>query len=445
MKIAVAGTGYVGLVTGVCLAEHGHAVVSVDIDEQKLAALQSGVCPIFEPGLAELMHKNRERLIFTADGPAAYREADIIFITVATPEKRDGSANLTYVYDAARTIARSVRKNTVVAVKSTVPIGTNDRLDALINRDLSGIAVEVVSNPEFLAQGTAVRDTMHAARIVVGVKNRETGEFMRDLYKPFNAPLLITDRKSAEMVKYASNDFLALKISYINEIANLCEIIGADIDAVSRGMGLDPRIGNQFLQAGIGYGGSCFPKDTAALYFLADYYDYELKTIKAAIEVNKSQKLKPLKKARKYYASLAGRQITVLGLTFKPGTDDLREAPSLVNIPVLLEEQALIRAWDPAGSDNFRRLYPEGIEYCRTIDEALTGSELCFIFTEWPQILAYDLNSFPKLMRRPVVIDGRNCFSPQAARAAGIIYDSVGRVGPADGSQNLNGETGALR
>ena len=350
MKIAVAGTGYVGLVTGVCLAEHGHFVTCVDVDEAKVALMQQGVSPIYEEGLSELMNKNRDRLTYTTDYKAAYADKDVIIIGVGTPEKKDGSANLSYVYAVAEQIAHSVTRDCVVVVKSTVPIGTNDKVEALLNaKSDPSIHIHVASNPEFLAQGTAVRDTLHASRIVIGVEEPETGELLKAMYQEFDAPILVTNRKSAEMIKYASNDFLALKISYVNEIALLCELVGADIDDVTRGMGYDSRIGNKFLQAGIGYGGSCFPKDTKALHWLANFHDYEIKTIKAAIEVNENQKLKPIKIARKYFDSLEGLTIAVLGLTFKPGTDDLREAPSLVNIPIMLDDGAHVKAWDPVG------------------------------------------------------------------------------------------------
>ncbi len=329
MKIAVAGTGYVGLVTGVCLASKGHQVTCVDVDEKKVEMMRQGRSPIYEAGLEELMKDSMPCLTFTTDYQTAYKDAEVIFIGVGTPEKKDGSANLSYVYTVAKQIAQSVECDCVVVIKSTVPIGTNDKIEAYIQSCLTkDVTVTVASNPEFLAQGTAVRDTLHAARIVIGVESPEAGEVLQKVYADFDAPKLVTNRRSAEMIKYASNDFLALKISYINEIANLCETVGADIEDVAKGMGYDPRIGNRFLKAGIGYGGSCFPKDTKALSWLASFNDNEIKTIKAAIEVNESQKFKLIKKAKKYYESLEGITVAVLGLTFKPGTDDLREAPS---------------------------------------------------------------------------------------------------------------------
>lgn len=428
MEIAVAGTGYVGLVTGVCLASKGHHVTCVDVDEQKLAMLNEGRTPIYEPGLQELMEENRERLTFTADYEKAYQKAEVIFIGVGTPEKKDGSANLTYVYKVAKQIAESVCRDCVVVIKSTVPIGTNDKIEAYIKNHLKNdIKIWVASNPEFLSQGTAVRDTLHASRIVIGVENPEAARILEEVYKDFEAYKLVTNRRSAEMIKYASNDFLALKISYVNEIANLCEIVGADIQDVTRGMGFDARIGDRFLNAGIGYGGSCFPKDTKALSWLASFNDNELKTIKAAIEVNESQKVKLYKKARKYYEDFSDLTVAVLGLTFKPGTDDLREAPSLVNIPLFLEDGARVKAWDPVGVPNYRKLYPDEILYCGTIEETLQDADLCLIFTEWEEVKNLDVSVFEKHMKRPIVLDGRNCYDLDAFRDTHILYESIGR------------------
>ncbi len=428
MKIAVAGTGYVGLVTGVCLAEHGHNVVCVDVDEEKVAKMSKGISPIYEPGLDELMIKNMERLTFTTDYASAYKDAEVIFIGVGTPEKKDGSANLTYVYKVAKQIAENVENDCVVVVKSTVPIGTNDKVEAFITEKAKdGISIHIASNPEFLAQGTAVRDTLHASRIVIGAESKYAANVLKEVYKDFDAPILVTNRRSAEMIKYASNDFLALKISYVNEIANLCEIVGADINDVTKGMGYDPRIGDKFLNAGIGYGGSCFPKDTKALHWLANFNDYELKTVKAAIETNDNQKFKIIKKARKYYENLQGKKIAVLGLTFKPGTDDLREAPSLVNIPIFLDEGCEIKAWDPVGVENYKKKYPTEINYCDSIDETIKDADLCVIFTEWDEVKKYDVTKFQKLMRNPIVIDGRNCYDLEQMKKTNVIYDSMGR------------------
>ncbi|MCD8384730.1 MAG: UDP-glucose/GDP-mannose dehydrogenase family protein [Clostridiales bacterium] len=429
MKIAIAGTGYVGLVTGVVLAHLGHNVTCVDVDEKKVETMRQGISPIYEPGLEELMAANMERLTFTTDYASAYRDAEVIYIGVGTPEKRDGSANLSYVNQVIDQIAATLERDCIVVVKSTVPIGTNDKLEQRLREKLAHpVAVELASNPEFLSQGTAVKDTLHAARIVLGVESQHAEEVMRAVYAGLDQPMVVTNRRSAEMIKYASNDFLALKISYINEIANLCELLGADIQDVARGMGLDPRIGNKFLNAGIGYGGSCFPKDTKALHWVSNYYDRELKTIKAAIEVNDQQKLVLVKKARSYYDSLEGKKVAVLGLTFKPETDDLREAPSLVNIPILLDDGAEISAWDPVGVNNYKRFYPDEITYCDTIEEALRDADLCLIFTEWADVKALEPETFRSLMKNPIVLDGRNCFPVSKFAGSGVVYDSIGRA-----------------
>ena len=428
MKIAVAGTGYVGLVTGVALANAGHQVTCVDVDQNKVETMRKGISPIYEPGLEELMHDNMERLTFTTDFQSAYQDAEVIFVGVGTPEKKDGSANLSYVNQVIDQIAGSVERDCVVVIKSTVPIGTNDRLEKRLRESLkSDVWVEVASNPEFLSQGTAVKDTLHASRIVIGVESDRARSIMLKVYENFHQPFVVTDRRSAEMIKYASNDFLALKISYINEIANLCELLGANIEDVAEGMGYDSRIGGKFLKAGIGYGGSCFPKDTKALHWVSNYYEKEMKTVKAAIEVNDSQKLRLIKKSRKYYESLEGLKVAVLGLTFKPDTDDLREAPSLVNIPIILDEGAEIFAWDPIGVKNYKKFYPDEITYCATIDEALENADICFIVTEWKDIREMDVEKFRRLMKKPIVLDGRNCFSLEQFRKTGIIYDSIGR------------------
>lgn len=428
MKITVAGTGYVGLVTGVCLASKGHRVTCVDIDEEKIMIMKRGKSPIYEPGLEDLMQKNLDKLYFTTDYQSAYKKADVIFIGVGTPEKQDGSANLKYVYSVAKQIANSVETNCVVVVKSTVPIGTNEKIETFIKANLKhDVNVFIASNPEFLSQGTAVHDTLFASRIVLGVEEEYAAEILKKVYKDFEAPILVMNRKSAEMVKYASNDFLALKISYINEIANFCETVGANIEDVTRGMGYDPRIGNRFLKAGIGYGGSCFPKDTKALNWLANFNDNEIKTVRAAIDVNEIQKFKLIKKAKKYYEDFNGLTVAVLGLTFKPGTDDLREAPSLVNVPWLLEEGALVKAWDPVGENNFKSKISGNIIYCETIEIALEDADICFIFTEWGEIRRMDPSLFVARMKTPVILDGRNCFDLKKMSELPLDYISVGR------------------
>jgi len=435
-KIAVAGTGYVGLVAGVCFAEVGHQVTCVDIDEKKVKLMKESISPIYEADLEQLMQKNyaEGRLDYTTDYKTAYKEADAIFIGVGTPEQPDGSANLSYIATVARQIAETVEKDCLVVVKSTVPVGTNDKVEQFIKDFLvNDVKVEVASNPEFLAQGTAVHDTLYAARIIIGTESKWAEAMLMNIYEPFNLPIVSVSRRSAEMIKYASNDFLALKISYMNDIANLCELVGANIQDVAKGMSYDERIGSKFLNAGIGYGGSCFPKDTKALEYLARQNGYELRTIKAAIDVNKDQKTMLYKKACRRLITFNGLKVAVLGLTFKPGTDDLREAPSLENVPLLLEQGAEVYAYDPVGKDNFSRIYPEGkngqgvIKYVDNIEEALKGANVCFIFTEWGEIKSVKPKDYKEIMRTPLVLDGRNLYNVKDMEEAGVEYYSIGR------------------
>lgn len=440
LKIAVAGTGYVGLVSGICMAHRGHHVTCVDIDEKKIVMMQECKSPIYEQDLEALMHLNKERLTYTMDCESAYKHADVIFIGVGTPEQADGSANLSYIATAARQIAETVEKDCLVVVKSTVPVGTNDKVEQFIKDFLvNDVKVEVAANPEFLAQGTAVRDTLEAARIIIGTNSVKAEETLKAIYEPFGLPIVSVSRRSAEMIKYAANDFLALKISYMNDIANLCELVGADIKDVAEGMGYDSRIGREFLDAGIGYGGSCFPKDTKALDYLATLHGYELRTVKAAINVNNDQKVLLYKKACKRLITFNGLKAAVLGLTFKPGTDDLREAPSLYNIPLLLAQGADIYAYDPVGSENFKKRFPEkgsernedwgkgSIHYVSSPEEALTGANVCFVFTEWGEIKALRPQDYKKLMRTPLVYDGRNIYDVTEMRESGVEYYSIGR------------------
>ena len=436
MNLAVAGTGYVGLVAGVCFAEMGHNVTCVDVDEKKVALMQSGVSPIYEADLEDLMRKNfaAGRLTYTTDFASAYRNADAVFIGVGTPEQPDGSANLSYIATVARQIAESVEKDCLVVVKSTVPVGTNDKVEQFIKDFLvHDVKVEVASNPEFLAQGTAVRDTLHAARVIIGTESKWAEDLLMKIYEPFHLPIVSVSRRSAEMIKYAANDFLALKISYMNDIANLCELVGANVQDVAKGMSYDERIGRNFLNAGIGYGGSCFPKDTKALAYLAKQNGYELKTVKAAVDVNKAQKKMLFKKASNRLITFNNLKVAVLGLTFKPGTDDLREAPSLDNVPLLLEQGADIYAYDPVGIENFQRKYPEGkidngsIKYVADIEEALAGANVCFIFTEWGEIKAVKPEDYKRLMKTPLVYDGRNIYDLAEMKEAGVEYYSIGR------------------
>lgn len=430
MKVVVAGTGYVGLVTGACLSEVGHNVTCVDVDEKKVEIMKKGISPIYEPGLDELLERNYKegRLDFTTDYKNAYKNADIVFIGVGTPERSDGSANLDYVFTVCSQIAENLENDCLVVVKSTVPIGTNDKVEAFLKENVKeGINIEVASNPEFLAQGTAVVDTLKASRIVIGVESERAENTLREVYERFNQPIVATNRRSAEMIKYASNDFLALKISFMNEIANFCEIVGADIEDVAKGMSYDPRIGDKFLRAGIGYGGSCFPKDTKALHWLANDNGYEIKTIKATIEVNQNQKLKMFREAKKRFGDLKGKKVAVLGLTFKPGTDDLREAPSIVNVRRLLDEGAEIVAYDPVGIENFKKLYSTEIEYVDNLGEALKDADMAFLFTEWKEIKGIELSVYETLMKTPIIFDGRNCYEIKDVEKSSVEYHSVGR------------------
>ena len=436
MRIAVAGTGYVGLVAGVCFAEKGHDVICVDVDEKKVKMMESGISPIYEDGLEELMQKNNAtgRLHYTTDYQSAYRDAEAIFIGVGTPEQPDGSANLSYIATVSRQIAESVERDCLVVVKSTVPVGTNDKVEQFIKDFLKrDVKIEVASNPEFLAQGSAVHDTLHAARIIIGTESKEAEATLKKIYEPFGLPIVSVGRRSAEMIKYACNDFLALKISYMNDIANLCELVGADIDAVAEGMSYDSRIGARFLNAGVGYGGSCFPKDTKALKYLARQNGYKLRTVEAAVDVNAEQKTKLFRKASNRMITFQNLKVAVLGLAFKAGTDDLREAPSLDNVQLLLENGANIFAYDPVAADNFRKKYPEGksekgtIQYVTSPEEALHDADICFIFTEWAEIKAIAPETFKAQMQIPLVYDGRNLYSTSAMKEAGIEYYSIGR------------------
>lgn len=436
MKIAVAGTGYVGLVAGVCFAEKGHDVTCVDVDEKKVRMMESGVSPIYEEGLEELMRKNNAtgRLHYTTDYRNAYRDVDAIFIGVGTPEQPDGSANLSYIATVSRQIAESVERDCLVVVKSTVPVGTNDKVEQFIRDFLTrDVKIEVASNPEFLAQGSAVHDTLHAARIIIGTESKEAEAILKKIYEPFELPIVSVDRRSAEMIKYACNDFLALKISYMNDIANLCELVGADIDAVARGMSYDARIGSRFLNAGVGYGGSCFPKDTKALKYLARQNGYKLRTVEAAVDVNAEQKTKLFHKASNRMITFQNLKVAVLGLAFKAGTDDLREAPSLDNVQLLLDGGANIYAYDPVATDHFRAKYPEGengkgtIQYVSKPEEALNGANICFIFTEWEEIRTIAPETFKELMQIPLVYDGRNLYHLDKMKNAGVEYYSIGR------------------
>lgn len=429
MDITVVGTGYVGLVTGVGLAHIGHTVTCLDIDTKKIEQLRQGVAPIYEPGLADMMKEaaKEKRLFFTSDAKQAYENAQVIFLAVGTPPNPDGSANLTYIARACEELASSIKQPVIVVTKSTVPVGTNDYIKKTILQHLQAdIAVDVVSNPEFLREGAGVYDFFHGDRIVIGAECEETAAVIEEVYRPLNISVFKTDVKSAEMIKYASNAFLAAKISFINEISNICEKTNANIEDVAFGMGLDKRIGNQFLKAGIGYGGSCFPKDTKALVQIAGDVEHDFQLLKAVIEVNNKQQASLVKKAEQVMR-LDGKKVALLGLAFKPNTDDIREAPSLVIARQLLEAGAHVTAYDPQAIENAKALLPQ-VQYTENLDEALAFAEAAFLVTEWDSIKEYPLEKYVQLMKEPVLFDGRNCYSLEAAGQHEWDYYSIGRA-----------------
>ena len=431
MKLVVAGTGYVGLVTGVCLAKVGHSVVCVDVDERKIRLIKAGIATIYEPGLDELLKTSCEegRLDFTSDYTSAYKDADVIFIGVGTPEKYDGSANLKFVYLVAKQIASSVQKDCIVILKSTVPIGTNDEIEDYIRHNLKhDVNIEVASNPEFLSQGTAVKDTLNASRIVLGVESKAAEVTLRRIYERFNRPIVVTNRRSAEMIKYASNDYLALKISFMNEIANLCELVGADVEEVALGMSFDSRIGEKFLKAGIGYGGSCFPKDVQALVRTADEYGHSLDILKAVEAVNYRQKEVLIKKIKSHYGdNLKGLKFGLWGLAFKPKTDDMREAPSLVVIENLLKEGASVIAFDPVAMEEAHRILGDSISYAKDEYDACIDVDALIIVTEWPEFRMPNFRVIEKLMKSKTIFDGRNIYEPDEMQEIKFNYYSIGR------------------
>lgn len=430
MKIAVVGTGYVGLVTGVALSHIGHDVTCVDIDEKKVERMRKGISPIYEPGLEELMLQNIEenRLYFTTSHQEGFENAEVVYIAVGTPEREDGSANLSYIEQVAKDIAKNAQRDIIVVTKSTVPVGTNHYIKQIISENLNeNIKIEVASNPEFLREGSSVYDTFNGDRIVVGSDSVEAANVIEEINKPFGIPVYKTDIRSAEMIKYASNAFLATKISFINEIANICEKAGANIEDVAYGMGLDQRIGSMFLKAGIGYGGSCFPKDTKALTKIASNVDLDFTLLKAVVEVNNKQQHKLVKAAQSKLGSLRDKKVAVLGLAFKPNTDDMREAASVIIIKELLGEGANVTAYDPVAIENAKKLLPGTVKFTKELHEALVDQDLVFIVTEWQEVKEVDLSMFAKLMNNPIVFDGRNCFDLKEVSKHEIDYYSIGR------------------
>jgi UDPglucose 6-dehydrogenase len=435
MKITMIGTGYVGLVTGTCFAEFGHHVTCVDNDEEKIKTLLEGQIPIYEPGLDTLVLKNsrEKRLTFTTDIADAVAVADAVFMAVGTPSSRrgDGYADLTYIFEAAREIAPHLHGYTVIVDKSTVPVGTARQVARVIREVNPEADFDVASNPEFLREGAAIADFMHPDRVVIGVETLQAEDILREIYKPLylqETPIVKTDIETAELTKYAANAFLAIKISFINEIALLCDSLGADVVSLAKGIGMDGRIGKKFLHPGPGYGGSCFPKDTLAMMRIAQEHGQNLRIVEAAVEVNAAQKAKMVKKIRDMLdGSEAGKTIAFLGLTFKPETDDMRDAPAITIIPALLEKGARIKAHDPQGMAEARKYLPQGIEYAQDAYETCKDADAVVLMTEWNQYRALDLDRLTKEMRGRIFIDLRNVYEPQKMKEKGFIYAGVGR------------------
>ena len=433
MKIAVVGTGYVGLVVGACLAENGNDVVCVDKDQAKIATLEAGRMPIYEPGLEEMVRRNHglDRLTYTTDLPSAVRASEIVFIAVGTPQGEDGSADLQHVVDVARGVGRAINKYTVVVDKSTVPVGTAANVRKAIAGETSQ-PFSVVSNPEFLKQGAAIEDFMKPDRVVVGTEpgDERAAAVMRELYAPFTrtgAPIMMMDTASAELCKYAANSLLAARISFMNEIANVCELLGANVDHVRKAIGGDRRIGNSFLFPGVGYGGSCFPKDVKALLKSSADKGYEFQMLRAAETVNRIQKTRIVCKMEAHFGELKGHTAALWGLAFKPRTDDMRDAPSIAIIEQLLGKGAAVRAYDPEAAPAARRLFGDRITICDKSYDALPGADALAVITEWNEFREPDFKKMRELMKTPVVFDGRNIYSPDMMRGLGFQYFSIGR------------------
>jgi len=432
MRIAMIGTGYVGLVSGACLSEFGHSVVCVDKEADKVAALRAGTIPIYEPRLDEVVATNIKagRLTFETDITHAVRGADAVFIAVGTPSRRgDGHADLSYVYAAAEEIAGALTGYAVIVTKSTVPVGTSREVEKIIRKLRPDLEFDMASNPEFLREGSAIDDFRRPDRVVVGCDTDRAREVMREVYRPLylhETPILFTSRESSELIKYAANAFLATKITFINEMADICEKVGADVQDVSRGIGLDGRIGSKFLHAGPGFGGSCFPKDTLALRKTAQDLGAPTSIVEAVVAVNDARKLAMAEKIEKAFGGVKGKTIAILGLTFKPNTDDMRDAPSLVIVPFLQKKGATIRAFDPEGAKEARKLL--NVELCRDAYQALDGADGVVILTEWNEFRALDIVRMKSLLKSPLMIDLRNIYRPSQMAQAGFTYVSVGRA-----------------
>jgi UDPglucose 6-dehydrogenase len=434
MKIAIIGTGYVGLVQGACFSDSGNDVLCMDINEGRIASLQQGVLPIFEPGLEELVRLNvREgRLRFTTSLQTAVEESELIFLCLPTPPGKDGAADLHNILTVAEQIATLANAPKLLISKSTVPVGTCEKIKQIVDRK-ARFEIDVVANPEFLKEGTAVDDTLKPDRIIIGSRNPRSIYVLTELYAPFvrtGAPILVMDERSAEMVKYAANAFLATKISFINEIANLCERVGADVELVRKGIGVDPRIGPLFLFPGIGFGGSCLPKDIKALRSTAAEHQYDFKILAAVEEVNERQKRVLVQKLKNHFdGQLRGKTIALWGLSFKPRTDDIREAPALSIIKDLLDEGATVRAHDPVAIPAARALFSTAVDFCENNYEALNGADALLIVTEWNEFRRPDFDRMKSLMKQPVVFDGRNIYDPKTMKEKGFVYYGIGRGG----------------
>ena len=434
MQVAMIGAGYVGLVSGACIADFGHQVTCVDKDVSKISTLKAGEIPIYEPGLSELINRNvhERRLSFTINPKEALDEADVVFIAVGTPSRRgDGHADLTYVYEAAREIAGGLTRSTVVVTKSTVPVGTGDEVERILRQLRPDLDIAVVSNPEFLREGAAIYDFKHPDRIVIGTEDEHAKKVVAEIYRPLylnQAPIIYTRRRTAELIKYAANAFLATKISFINEMADLCERVGGDVQEVARGIGLDNRIGSKFLHAGPGFGGSCFPKDLRALIKTAHDHDLPMRILEAVETVNDTRKRAMARKVSSIFAGvLRGKTVAILGLTFKPNTDDMREAPSIPLIMALQDMGATVRAYDPVGMEQAKNFVSD-VAFCQGPYECVEDADVAVIVTEWEQFRALDLARMRDLMACPVVIDLRNVYRPEDMKKVGFAYTCIGRA-----------------
>lgn len=433
MNLAIIGTGYVGLVTGACFADFGVNVICVDKDEHKIELLKRAHIPIYEPGLKEVVEKNLQqgRLTFTTDIDGAIQRSLVIMIAVGTPPRGDGSTDLSYVEEVARRIAKNLNGYKLIVTKSTVPVGTGSLIEEIIFKECGpGAHFDVASNPEFLREGSAVEDFMRPDRVVIGARSERAKEILKELYAPLyliETPFVITDVETAELIKYASNVFLALKISFINEIANLCELVGADVHVVAKAMGLDRRIGPKFLHPGPGFGGSCLPKDTLGLLDMARKRGYEFRLMEAVVEINRLQRVRMVEKIKRSVGNLRGKTLGILGLSFKPNTDDIRESPAIDIIERLLEKGASIKVYDPAGIPNAKRILKDRVHYCRDPYETARGSDCLVIVTEWNQFRNLDVERLMSELKEPVVVDLRNIYDPSRMRCLGFKYTSVGR------------------